>query len=105
MGYAGAVQFIGFGLMPGVTIIFADIDVYLLRHLPVRYPRINVHSTRRNIGSMPLNALTSPGFVIAALSLLAIGLNFLLFSPLVAPTPADDRITQVVHNGDVQVPI
>jgi hypothetical protein len=29
MGYAGAVQFIGFGLMPGVNIIFADVDTYV----------------------------------------------------------------------------
>jgi hypothetical protein len=29
MGYAGAVQFVGFGLMPGANIIFADVDVYM----------------------------------------------------------------------------
>jgi hypothetical protein len=30
MGYAGAVQFIGFGLMPGANIMFSDVDVYAL---------------------------------------------------------------------------
>lgn len=80
MGYAGAVQFIGFGLMPGANIMFADVDV--------------------NIGEMPLNSLTAPGFVIAVLNVIALVMDFALFSSYFAPTPADDRATIVVpHSG------
>lgn len=81
MGYAGAVQFIGFGLMPGANIMFSNVDV--------------------NIGEMPLNSLTAPGFVIAVLNIIALVLDFALFSSYFAPTPADDRATIVVpHNGN-----
>jgi hypothetical protein len=50
---------------------------------------------------MPLNSLTAPGFVIAVLNIIALVLDFALFSSYFAPTPADDRATIVVpHNGN-----
>src|SRR3546814_18395324 len=47
-----------------------------------------------------LNALNSPGFVIAVLNMVALVLDFLLFPSFFAPTPADDRATQVVPRSE-----
>jgi MFS family permease len=68
MGYAGAVQFVGFSLVPGVNPIFSTIDT--------------------KFGGLTLNMITMPGVFLAFLNALAILLCWLAFSPSFTETVA-----------------
>jgi len=105
MGYAGAVQFIGSALMPGANIFFGGIDVCAIPFIMLVCGGCGLESLTcprfRDVWGLNLNQLTAPGFVIAVLNIIALVLDFALFSSYFAPTPADDRATIVVpHNGN-----
>jgi len=74
MGYSGAIQFIGYGLMPGFASAFININTHIL---------------------IPINSYTFPGIFLAAINIATIPICFFLFSRFAVIKQPQDEIDQL----------